>query len=205
MTTIASFLLRCPHCGTAFVSTTWMSANSFMLWDNGRQSKSECDGYGYGASHEDFIELSPDDLVHDGRLGGGRLDLEDGFRKRTIRPAVAAGGSSPESWPRDEAHAVASPCTVGEETEMRAKGKKIRFEGGDGLSLDTAVVILGARDGLSGIGAEKQWLRSNHPDWKIEMQALLDKGGRYYDRFNCRAPDGTAAEIFFDITDFFGT
>ncbi len=102
---------------------------------------------------------------------------------------------------------IAAPAT---ELAAPAKDKKplkigkITFEGGDGSSIETAVVIKGAKDTEEGIEAEAKWVRKVHRNWTKGTQALLDQNGRKYDRIEYSTPEGGTKTIYFDITDFFG-
>ena len=80
----------------------------------------------------------------------------------------------------------------------------IVFEGGDGSSIEKAVVIKNAKNEQEGVGAESQWIRKIHPGWSKGRQAELEDSGRNYDRIEYTTPGGEKETIFFDITDFFG-
>lgn len=90
------------------------------------------------------------------------------------------------------ADAPVSPPTAG-----------IRFTGGDGSSIEKAVVILGATE-ATGVGAEYLWLNAHFPEWKGRDQSLLNQGKRVYDVMNFTMPDGSRHTVYFDITDYFG-
>lgn len=80
----------------------------------------------------------------------------------------------------------------------------VSFEGGDGLSLDQAVVIKTTGGEMAGVGAEYQWLRQRYPGYKRISQALIDQGASKFDDLEIEMPDGRHLHIFFDISDFFG-
>lgn len=82
---------------------------------------------------------------------------------------------------------------------------KITYSGGDGSSIENAVIIKGAQSTFSGIASESDWIEKNHPGWEREQQAFI-KGekGKYYDRIKYKTPDGKTGTIYYDITDFFG-
>ncbi len=80
----------------------------------------------------------------------------------------------------------------------------VRFEGGDGTSLEQAVVILGAQKTKEGIAAENLWIK-----WKDEGARELEEQlstveERHYDVVTIELSSGAKVEIWFDITDFFG-
>ena len=78
------------------------------------------------------------------------------------------------------------------------------FEGGDGSSIEQAVVIRNAKDEEEGVGAETKWIGKVHPGWRKGDQALLGEKGKRYDQIEYTMPDGKTTTIFFDITEFFG-
>ncbi len=80
----------------------------------------------------------------------------------------------------------------------------IVYEGGDGSSMENAVVIKNAKNSMEGIGAESQWIRQVHPGWKKGNQALISRDARHYDRIQYTTPSGETKTIYFDITEFFG-
>lgn len=79
----------------------------------------------------------------------------------------------------------------------------IKYAGGNGSSIENAVVILGA-DEMSGVRAEYSWLDKHFPGWKGENQSLLSQKGKDYDVMDFTLPDGSKHTIYFDITDYFG-
>lgn len=98
-------------------------------------------------------------------------------------------------------------------TNVTAKAKapapvkigKIVFEGGDGSSIEQAVLIKNASGEEEGVGAESKWIQKMHPGWRKGNQALLSVKGRDYDRIEYTTPKGGETKvIFFDITEFFG-
>ena len=78
----------------------------------------------------------------------------------------------------------------------------IIYEGGDGSSMEEAVIIKGAGDSLEGIRAEIIWILSNHPDWEKKYQALCNQDYKFYDRISYITPTDEVEMIYFDITDF---
>jgi hypothetical protein len=79
----------------------------------------------------------------------------------------------------------------------------VSFTGGDGSSIEKAVIIKAPSE-FVGVRAEYNWIRNNHPDWKLEKQSALNSGGKVYDKMDFRTPDGQHMTLYFDITDFFG-
>jgi hypothetical protein len=77
------------------------------------------------------------------------------------------------------------------------------FSGGDGSSIEQAVVIHGATEG-TGIRAEYDWIEVQHPHFKRKGQALLNEHGKIYDEVNVETAEGRPKSYYFDITEFFG-
>ena len=89
------------------------------------------------------------------------------------------------------------------------------YAGGEGQSLDQAVVIRHVEHSAVGIRVEKQYLTERfgrsaetaapHPGWVLDEQALIEHAdGRRFDRLRIVLPDGSARAVFFDVTAFFG-
>jgi len=83
----------------------------------------------------------------------------------------------------------------------------VRFIG-SGQSTEDAIKILGVKDNFIGVMAEYEYLEKKFGkkgiDWKLEMQALIVEGDKYYDKMVLKFSDGTKKTIYFDITPFFG-
>jgi len=86
-------------------------------------------------------------------------------------------------------------------------GTAIKFTGGDGSSMEKAIVIEGALNETEGVGAEYDYLDllfgPQGSGWQLEQQSLLSEGGRYYDEMAI-VHGGVQASYYFDITAFFG-
>ena len=78
------------------------------------------------------------------------------------------------------------------------------FEGGNGSSLENAIVILGVTNESAGVGAEHTYLSRHFPGSSVIRQALLHQNGKVYDRLEIRTSANASAVVYFDITDFFG-
>ena len=96
------------------------------------------------------------------------------------------------------------------EKKDNAKGKelikigRIVFEGGDGSSIEKAVIVRNAKNSIEGVDAEAKWNQKVHPDWRKGSQACFGEDGRMYDQIEYTTPDNETKTIFFDITDFYG-
>jgi hypothetical protein len=78
------------------------------------------------------------------------------------------------------------------------------FQGGNGSSLENAVVILGAASESAGVDAEHTYLSRHFPGSSVVRQALLHQAGKVFDRLEIRTSASAPAVVYFDITDFFG-
>jgi hypothetical protein len=80
----------------------------------------------------------------------------------------------------------------------------VKYEGGDGSSVEKAIVIKGAKNSEVGIKSEYAWLAKNHPGYKMRQQSLKAKDGKRYDVLEITTKEGKDVEVYFDITEFFG-
>ncbi|HEV7405062.1 MAG TPA: hypothetical protein VGO11_19115 [Chthoniobacteraceae bacterium] len=84
-----------------------------------------------------------------------------------------------------------------------AKPPAISLAGGDGSSLEKAIVIKGATE-ETGVHAEYEYLRQHFPGYKRGSQSLQNAKGHAYDVLEFTTADGMKRTIYFDITAFFG-
>src|SRR5271167_2134164 len=84
----------------------------------------------------------------------------------------------------------------------------IFFEGGNGDTVETAIVVRGARFDLVGTYAEFGWLTQTYgqkdSDWKLISHSQGKYAGRDIDTFELQLADGTPLTVFFDCTESFG-
>ena len=85
----------------------------------------------------------------------------------------------------------------------------IEYAGGDGTTMDTAIIILNATNGFQGISAEYAYLGKKYgkrgSDWIFLKQALLYEKDKKYDLLTFKIPPSNdEINIYFDITNFFG-
>ena len=85
---------------------------------------------------------------------------------------------------------------------IRVNGS-ITYAGGDGSSLEKAVVINGGNV-FTGVQAERAYLAARYPGYMKGKQALLTKGKQSFDRVEFTTAEGDKNTVFFDVTDFFG-
>ncbi len=86
-------------------------------------------------------------------------------------------------------------------------GSSIRFEGGDGSSQASAIVIVGAEGESDGVDSEYQYLDMLYgprPEgWTMIQQSLLGDKGKSFDALEIELR-GKRKTIYFDITAYFG-
>jgi len=78
-----------------------------------------------------------------------------------------------------------------------------KLSGGDGLTLERAVVITGGSD-LANTDVEYAWLRQHAPGANVTGQELINTGKRVYDKLDVRLSDRSSRSYYFDITSGFG-
>jgi hypothetical protein len=87
-------------------------------------------------------------------------------------------------------------------------GTSIRFTGGDGTSIVTAIKIKGAKGEMDGTASEYSYLAlvygPANTAWTMGQQSLLTDSGKNYDALAITLADGTKATVYFDISDYFG-
>jgi len=79
----------------------------------------------------------------------------------------------------------------------------VSYAGGDGSSIEQAVVIKGATES-TGVHAEYVWIAQRYPGYRRGTQSLRASGGRQYDVLEFTTASGEQKRVYFDITDFFG-
>ena len=80
----------------------------------------------------------------------------------------------------------------------------IRFAGGNGISLDQAVIVLNAENTKQGVAAENYWMKWKYEGSKKLEQQLSTVEERQYDVVAIELESGAQVEIWFDITEFYG-
>src|SRR5262245_3111367 len=81
---------------------------------------------------------------------------------------------------------------------------KVTFAGGNGESIEQAVVIKGAEDSPGAVDAEGHWIMKHYPRFKKTGQALLAENGKKFDEIEITGPGGEVKKVYFDITACFG-
>ena len=79
---------------------------------------------------------------------------------------------------------------------------RVQFRGGDGTSLETAVLIVGAMNAHDAICYERIWIDRHYPRNIPAMQRLLSIKRHTYDEMIFGTPDGVTHSIYFDLTPY---
>jgi hypothetical protein len=81
----------------------------------------------------------------------------------------------------------------------------IVFDGGDGSSSETAVVIKGARNTREGLEAQSLWVGKTYYGWQRHARHPVAKvKERMVDPVDFRTPQGEVRTVFFDVSEFYG-
>ena len=86
---------------------------------------------------------------------------------------------------------------------------KITFVGGDGKTIETAVVIKNAQNERNGVAAEYDYIAKKHgqkfTSWKPLGQSTSSASGKMFDVIDIiTIPGNEKLTYYFDITNFFG-
>jgi hypothetical protein len=84
-----------------------------------------------------------------------------------------------------------------------AKPPGVSYAGGDGSSLEKAVIVKAATE-KTGVDAEYDYIAKHYPGYKRGPQSLQNIKGRAYDVIEFTTAKGEKKTIYFDITAFFG-
>ncbi|TLY50796.1 MAG: adenosylhomocysteinase [Gammaproteobacteria bacterium] len=79
---------------------------------------------------------------------------------------------------------------------------RITFAGGDGSTIEKAVVIVGANE-MTGVSAEYDWIERHYPGYTRKNQAVASENGKMFDLLEIEV-SGKKKTLYFDITGFFG-
>lgn len=100
--------------------------------------------------------------------------------------------------------APAAKAETKKNSQSKTKKKsKIKYEGGDGSSMEKAIIIKGAVSSTDGVAAEYDYIKKKYKNYDTKMQGLQKKDGKRYDVITFATKDGNVT-LYFDITDFFG-
>lgn len=86
---------------------------------------------------------------------------------------------------------------------------KVTYEGGDGKTLESAIVIKNAGNEMNGVAAEYEYIAKQHgvkfTNWRPVGQSTSSNNGRQFDVINIiTLADNVKITYYFDITEFFG-
>ena len=77
----------------------------------------------------------------------------------------------------------------------------IEIKGGNGLTKEESVIILGAADEIKGVDAEYLWLEEKFGEqdinWELIDQEFNDEGDRQYDVLRIKFLSGETKEFYF--------
>jgi hypothetical protein len=79
---------------------------------------------------------------------------------------------------------------------------KASYVGGNGLSINSPVIIVGAKTLEEGFAAEKLWLDTHFPDATKTGQQFLALDDRRIDALDLKTADGKDVHVYFDVTEF---
>lgn len=81
---------------------------------------------------------------------------------------------------------------------------KVRFEGGFGDSMETAIRIQGPEGKQDGAVVQRKFVETFFPGWQNYKQSLLPKGSRHFDAYEMTGPNGDKQTVYFDVTNWYG-
>ena len=114
----------------------------------------------------------------------------------TSQPGPVAPGPAA---PTPAASAPAAPPSAAKEA-----AKSPGYEGGDGLSCESRVIIRGATGSANGVPMEYAWIKQKYPGFRMRQQSLRQCAGKPADVLDITTAEGKDLSIYFDISDFFG-
>ncbi|OQA88536.1 MAG: hypothetical protein BWY27_00921 [Bacteroidetes bacterium ADurb.Bin234] len=90
---------------------------------------------------------------------------------------------------------------------LKLQRKQSMYAGGNGESIETAVIINTANP-IIGIPAEYKFITIKHGqkdvDWTLELQTVMRRGNRQYDVVVIKLKDGQEKSFYFDIKKYYG-
>ncbi len=100
---------------------------------------------------------------------------------------------------------VLAGCQTGQQSAFHdtVTPPGVWYEGGDGSTLQQAVIIKGATE-RTGVHAEYVWIAQRYPGYRAGRQTLQKSGDKAYDVLEFTTSRGEHKYVCFDITDFFG-
>ncbi len=119
------------------------------------------------------------------------------------KPDTISQTKNPGATKTSQSSSAAESFSAINQEPSAQETQEVIYEGGDGTSMKNAIIIK-APDNGTGVIGEYEWIRKNHPSWKLLKQSLIKDSGKIYDRLDFMTSDGSQKSIYFDITNFFG-
>ncbi len=85
-------------------------------------------------------------------------------------------------------------------SSVHADELPVTYSGGDGTSMEKAILAEGPKTDFEMTRAETNYLKKHFPHFDMTLQALLSDKGRSYDELDIRDAQGHPHEVYFDIT-----
>ena len=137
-------------------------------------------------------------------LNGRWLSLSRKSARYTMRSLVTCLALAASVFVGCHAMPGFAPGAGGYDPVADGEKAKATFSGGDGLSIQQAVIITNTASEDTGVRAEYVWLHEHYPGYRLQLQSLKSEGHKAYDVMMIRTADGKSLTIFFDITAFYG-
>ena len=87
--------------------------------------------------------------------------------------------------------------------DLNAKPPAVTFAGGDGSSLEKAIVVKAPNE-MFGVTAEYDYLAKYYPGYRRDAQRIEHHKGKPFDVLNVTTKDKKKRVFYFDITSFYG-
>ena len=99
--------------------------------------------------------------------------------------------------------------SIKDEYNAKQDLNKIEYSGGNGNSIENAIIILKAKNSYEGIPAEYAYIEKLYGkrsvDWMFISQSLVSKKNKHYDVLTIvKLPSKKEMIIYFDISNFYG-
>ena len=84
---------------------------------------------------------------------------------------------------------------------------RVWYEGGDGSTIDQAIIVRGAESDLEGVAATFGWMHEQlgpkDEGWRLVSHSTGERGLRKIDTFNVILQDGEPRHFYFDVSESF--
>ena len=92
-------------------------------------------------------------------------------------------------------------CQSTQKVESGTTISGVAFSENDGLTMETAVVVSGAKHSQEGIRAQYDWVDQHFPGATVESVSLVGGDG-IYDVYSLKLPSGKTRKLYFNITSY---